>query len=118
MAWLGHVWQDLRFAWRLLGRSPGFTTVAILSLAIGIGANCAIFSVADGLLLRPLPVTRPGEVVTVGTVETLEAISASSINASYRDYLDIRDRSRSFESLAAFTSPPSASPHAPATCRG
>jgi predicted permease len=103
MAWLGHIWQDLRYAWRLLGRCPGFTSVAILSLAIGIGANCAIFSVADGLLLRPLPVARPGEVVTVGTVETLEAISASSINASYRDYLDIRDRSRSFESLAAFT---------------
>jgi predicted permease len=102
MVWLGHVWQDLRYACRLLGRSPGFTAVAVVSLAIGIGANCAIFSVADGLLLRPLPVARPGEVVTVGTVETLEAINASSINASYRDYLDIRDRSRSFASLAAY----------------
>ena len=49
------------------GRAPGFTIVAVLSLAIGIGANCAIFSFADALLLRPLPVARPGEVFTVGS---------------------------------------------------
>jgi macrolide transport system ATP-binding/permease protein len=103
MVWLEHVWQDLRHGSRMLGRSPGFATVAVLSLAIGIGVNCAIFSFADALLLRPLPVARPGEVVTVGTTETLEAIGVSTLASSYRDYVDIRDHSRSFQGLAAFT---------------
>src|ERR671935_1583851 len=97
------LWQDLRYGFRMLAASPGFTTVAVLSLAIGIGANCAIFSFADALLLRPLPVARPGEVLTVGFTAPLEAPGASGIVASYREYVDIRDRSKSFDGLAAFT---------------
>src|ERR671922_494337 len=97
------LWQDLRYGFRMLAASRGFTTVAVLSLAIGIGANSAIFSFADALLLRPLPVARPGEVFTVGSPASLEALNASSLVSSYRDYVDIRDRSRSFEGLAAFT---------------
>ena len=69
----------------MLGGSPGFTTIAVLSLAIGIGANCAIFSFADALLLRPLQVARPGEVLSVGSTTTLEALGASSLVSSYRD---------------------------------
>src|SRR5882672_1944357 len=95
--------QDIRYGFRMLAASPGFTTVAVLSLAIGIGANCAIFSFADALLLRPLPVARPGEVLTVGSTTSIEAFGASSLVSSYRDYVDIRDRSKSFEGLAAFT---------------
>jgi macrolide transport system ATP-binding/permease protein len=98
----GRLWQDIRYGCRLLAGSPGFTTIAVLSLAIGIGANCAIFSFADALLLRPLPVARPGEVLTVGSTTTLEALGASSLVSSYRDYLDIRDRSKSFAGLAAY----------------
>ena len=101
--WLERFCQDLRYGCRMLVASPGFTTVAVLSLAIGIGANCAIFSFADALLFRPLPVARPGEVFTVGSSSTLEALNASSLVSSYRDYVDIRDRSRNFEGLAAFT---------------
>ena len=97
-------WQDLRYGIRMLVASPGFTTVAVLSLAIGIGANCAIFSFADALLFRPLPVARPSEVYTVGSTSSLEALNASSLVSSYRDYADVRDRSKSFEGLAAFTS--------------
>jgi predicted permease len=97
------LWQDLRYGSRMLAASPAFTIVAVLSLAIGIGANCAIFSFADGLVLRPLPVPRPGDVFTVGWSTPVEAFGASAIDASYPDYVDIRDRSRSFESLAAFT---------------
>jgi macrolide transport system ATP-binding/permease protein len=101
--WLQDLWQDVRYAWRMLARAPGFTAVAVLSLAVGIGANCAIFSFADALLLRPLPVARPGEVLTVGSTTVIEALGASGISSSYRDYVDVRDRSRSFDGLAAFS---------------
>ena len=93
--------QDVRFACRVLWKNPTFTFVAMVSLAIGIGANSAIFSLADALLLRPLPVPRPGEVVTVGTIQTFGQFN--SINSSYRDYVDFRDQSKSFDGLAAFT---------------
>ena len=95
--------QDVRYGWRMLVANPAFAAVAIASLAIGIGATCAIFSFADGLLLRPLPVARPGEVVTVGSTASLEALGASSLVASYPEYVDIRDRAKSFDGLAAFT---------------
>ena len=101
--WLERLWQDVQYGIRMLAGSPGFATIAVLSLAVGIGANCAIFSFADALLLRPLPVARPGEVLTVGSRETIEAFGASSLGSSYRDYVDIRDRSKSFDGLAAFT---------------
>jgi predicted permease len=102
LVWLERLWQDLKYGGRTLAASPAFTIVAVLSLAIGIGANCAIFSFADALLLRPLPVARPGEVFTVGSTSAIEAFNASAIVSSYRDYVDIRDRSTSFEGLAAF----------------
>ncbi|MGE5359448.1 MAG: ABC transporter permease [Bacteroidales bacterium] len=100
--WFEHLWQDVRYGARMLGRAPGFTAIAVLSLAVGIGANCAIFSFADALLLRPLPVARPGEVLTAGSTMSIEAFGASALASSYRDYADIRDRSRSFAGLAAF----------------
>src|SRR3954471_14688114 len=103
MIFLERLWQDLRYGVRMLAASPGFTIVAVLSLAIGIGANCAIFSFADALVLRPLPVPRPGEVYTVGSTTAVEAFGASSIVSSYPDYVDIRDRSHSFDGLAAIT---------------
>jgi macrolide transport system ATP-binding/permease protein len=99
--WLERFWQDLRHGLRMLAKNPGFTAVAVISLAIGIGANSAIFSLADALLLRPLPVLRPSEVVTVGSVETIAGFSP--ISASYRDYIDFRDQSKSFDGMAAFT---------------
>ena len=102
LVWLERLWQDVRYGCRTLAGSPAFAVVAVLSLAIGIGANCAIFSLADGLLLRPLPIARPGEVFTVGSTESVEAFGASSLRSSYRDYVDIRDRSRSFVGLAAY----------------
>src|SRR5687767_6520598 len=99
--WLERLWQDIRYSCRMLAANPGFTLVAVSSLAMGIGANCAAFSWADALLLRPLTVARPGEVVTVGSRMSVEGFSR--LGASYREYLDVRDRSTSFSGLVAFT---------------
>ena len=100
LPWLQDLASDLRYGCRMLAKNPGFTLVAVLSLAIGIGANTAVFSFADTLLLRPLTVPRPGEVLTVGS--TSAATIRQILLASYRDYVDIRDRSKSFEGLVAF----------------
>src|SRR3984893_13823081 len=99
--WIERLGQDLRHGVRMLAKNPGFTAVAVISLALGIGAHSALFSLADALLLRPLPVLRPGEVVTAGTVETVAGFSP--ISGSYRDYIDFRDQSKSFAGLVAFT---------------
>lgn len=99
LPWTIDLVRDLRYGCRVLAKNPSFTTVAVLSLAVGIGANCAVFSFADALLLRPLTVPQPGEVLTVGLTDAF----TGALVASYREYLDIRDRSRSFAGLAAFT---------------
>ena len=101
-AWFERLRQDLRHGRRMLVKNPGFTAVAVISIAIGVGANCASFSFGDAMLLRPLTVLRPSEVVTVGTSESLEGFS--TLIASYRDYVDFRDQSKSFEGLVAFNS--------------
>ena len=96
------LWQDLRHGCRVFAKSPGFTAIAIISIAFGTGANVAVFSAADALILRPLPVPRPTELLTVGSRLHVGRWTLNA--ASYPDYLDIRDRSRSFEGLVAFTS--------------
>ncbi len=101
LGWLERLWQDVRYGCRTLASSPGFTLVAVCSLALGVGANGAAFSWADVLLLRPLPVARPGEVITVGSTMSVEGFSR--IGASYPDYVDIRDRSTTFSGLVAYT---------------
>src|SRR5258707_867253 len=80
LAWLDDLARDVRYGCRMLARSPGFTIVSVVSLAIGIGANCAVFSFADALLLRPLTVPRAGEVLTVGSTSpsTLRSVLLSS----------------------------------------
>src|SRR5579884_2047674 len=74
LVWVERLVQDVRYGSRMMAANPAFAAVAIASLAIGIGATCAIFSFADALLLRPLPVARPSEVVTVGSTASLEAL--------------------------------------------
>src|SRR5262249_31181046 len=84
------LWQDLRHGARVFARNPALTAIAITSIAFGTGANVAIFSVADALLLKPMPVLRPSEMLTVGSMEKHGVVDRSL--ASFRDYLDIRDR--------------------------
>src|SRR5271166_1385736 len=93
------MFRSLRHALRMLRKNPGFTLVAICSLAIGIGATSASFSIADVLLLRPLPVFEPSRVVTV-TPLNQGAFGANSAN-SYPDYRDFRDGNRTFDGLIA-----------------
>lgn len=92
--------KDLKYAARMRGKNPGFTAVAVCSLAIGIGANSAILSFADALLLRPLPVIKPGGVVTINPA----AVNTFGGNStmSYPDYVDFRDRNRTFDGLVAW----------------
>jgi putative ABC transport system permease protein len=93
--------QELRHACRMLARNPGFTAVAALSVALGIGANSALFSLHDAILLRPLPVPDPGAVVTV-TVASPEDRLLFSGNVSYPNYRDLRSASQSFDGLIAY----------------
>jgi predicted permease len=94
--------QDLRNGARLLARSPGFTIIAIASLAIGVGANTATFSFADALILRPPPVPNANDVVTIGSLNATTD-GTDVLQTSYLDYVDLRDASDSFErGLAAY----------------
>src|SRR5438874_658340 len=101
LPWLGDLARDLRYGCRMLAKNPGFAIVSVMSLAIGVGANAAVFSVADALMLRPLAVPRPGDVLTVGSTASVEV--SSNLVASYREYIDVRDRSKTFAGLVGFT---------------
>jgi len=98
--WRSSFWNDLRHGCRMFAKNPGFTLAAVLSIALGAGANVAMFSAADALLLRPLPVPRSGEIVVVGT--DFSELNFSSMSSSYPNYADLRDRNRSFSGLLAF----------------
>ncbi len=95
------LWQDTHYGARVLRRSPGFSIVAILTLAIGIGANTAIFSVIDGVLLRPLPFHDPERLVRLWESQPAKGTHNNVVNAF--NFLDWRDRNRSFEQIAAIS---------------
>ena len=94
--------SDLRFALRTLRHNPGFSAVAIISLALGIGANGAIFSMAEYLLLRPLPVPHASEVVVVQAQVRGESTAMfQQAGVSYPDFMDLQRKSKSFAGLSA-----------------
>ncbi len=96
---MGTFWQDLRYGVRMLAKNPGFTAVAVLTLALGIGANTAIFSVVDAALLRPLPYGDPARLTVVR--ESVGKAGFGSV--SYPNYLDWKTENHVFEDLAAFS---------------
>jgi predicted permease len=97
---LEHFLRDVRYAFRSMRKGPGFAAVAIVTLALGIGANTAIFSVLQGVVLAPLPYREPHRLVLVALYNrTLKYAT----NLSYPDFLDWQRDSRSFEQIAAFT---------------
>jgi putative ABC transport system permease protein len=102
IGWLEVAARDLRYALRMLYRSPGFTVVAVLTLALGIGANTAIFSVVDAILLRPLPYPEPDRLVRIWE-SSLQYDSLRNVVNPF-NFLDWRDHSKSFESMAAISS--------------
>ncbi len=96
--------QDLRYAFRMLRRSPGFTVAAVLSLALGIGANTAIFSLIDAVLLRPLQVRDPAGLVAIGDQSRVNGLSQGGVRSdvfSWPLYTELRRRDRAFESIYA-----------------
>ena len=95
------LWQDIRYSLRMLAKNPGFTAVALLTLALGIGANTAIFSILDAVLLRPLPFPESERLVAIWGTDSKTGETQRAI--SYPDFTDLRDQNRSLENLAAFT---------------
>ena len=98
--WLETTWLDVRYGVRTLVKKPTFTAVAILTLALGIGANTAIFSVVNSLLLRPLPFKDPDRLVQIWGNNVKRG--RNEIPASYPDFTDWRTHAASFEQIAAF----------------
>jgi len=97
-------WQDLRFATRVLIKKPGFTTVAVLSLALGIGANTAIFTVINAVFLHPLAIEDPSHVVEMFTrdTKTVQAANLTLTPSSFQNYEDYRDQNNVFTGLAGY----------------
>src|SRR5205823_3888611 len=94
LLWLDHLWQDVRYGARMLLKSPGFTTIALLTIALGVGATTAIFSVVDATLLHPLPYQHPEQLVSIE--EDLPGVGAKDVGMSVPEWQDFQ-RSGIFE---------------------
>jgi putative ABC transport system permease protein len=102
VAWVEGVLRDIRYAWRTLRRSPGYTLMAVLTLGLGIGANTAIFTVINGVLLRPLPYADPGQILHMGL--TAARIGPDPVPFSVQEVKDYRDQSLMFSDVAEYHS--------------
>jgi predicted permease len=102
---MGSVWQDLKYACRTLRRTPGFAVVAVLSLALGIGANTAIFTLTNAVFLNPLPVQDSGRVIECFTVDHATTVTGANLTRtamSWPNFKDFRDQNNSFTGYAGF----------------
>src|SRR5580693_3267911 len=103
---MGGTIQDLRYGLRGLLKRPGFSLIIILTLALGVGANTAIFSAVHAVLLSPLPYSQPDRLIVVGTISPQTANPSGDMqdNCAYLDLEDWRARNHSFEEMAVFRS--------------
>jgi predicted permease len=99
--WLGDLLQDLRYGARMLAKHPGFTAVAVLALALGIGVNTAILSAVNGFVLRPLPVEKPAELIAPYWGRKMDTHVWGKF--SYPNYVDLREQNQSFSNLCAWS---------------
>ena len=95
-----NLWQDLRYGARMLLKQPGFTLIAVLTLGLGIGANTALFSVINAVLLKPLPFAAPERLVAVGSTGANDRTRFGPL--SFPDFADFRAEAQAFERLAAY----------------
>src|SRR6266540_2774076 len=100
---MDQLFQDIRFGWRLLRRSPGFTTAAVLALALGVGATTAVFTLLDRIVLRPLPYPEAERLVM--TWETNDGKALAHERLSPVNFMDYRSLSQAFEDAAAWWYP-------------
>jgi putative ABC transport system permease protein len=100
--WASDLYLDMRFAIRAFAKRPGFTAVAALTLAMGIGSTTAVFSIVDAVLLRPLPYTDPGRLAAVWITSTREK-GLAKVFGTYADYVEFRHSARTLESVGAAT---------------
>ena len=95
--------NDIQYGLRQLIKNPGFTVVAAITLALGIGANTAIFSVVNALLLKPLPFPAPQQLVALGMTDTRQKGTPENLGSlSYPDFFDFRAQNRTLSSMAVF----------------
>src|SRR5579862_5249709 len=97
---MGTLWQDTRFAARMLAKKPAFTAIAVWTLALGIGANTAIFSVVHAVVLKPLDYKNPEQLVDLNTDSTQRGISFGGV--SVPEFLEWKQQAKSFQGMAAY----------------
>src|SRR5215475_14039743 len=103
--WIEDLWRDLSYGARMLVKNPGFTSIAVLTLSLGVGANTAIFSVVNAMLLRPLPYAEPERLVAIDGTDARGPEGPKRFDSSsYPDFFDWRERNQSFDSMASYHS--------------
>src|SRR3712207_8007241 len=98
---MSSLWQDVRYGVRMMMKKPGVTLIAVVALSLGIGANTAIFSVVNTVLLRPLPYRESGRIMLV--LWSAPQLTTEDLPSSAPDFQDWREQSRSFDRMAAIT---------------